>query len=137
MSYIQTIAEIRSAAEAVNEGRFDHGRRVDFSQGFDNKFPFIWLYPVDINDAGINDTVDSTTILMGFWDQDKPSSSTAEREQLIAKMDALCTAFLAQLGLNYQAQATGISREPQYQHSQGHVSGMALRFTYQNFTPCE
>ena len=136
MSYIQTVNEIRAAAQAVNGDRFDHGRRVDFSQNFGKPFPYIWLYPIDMRDAGPDEVTDSATILMGFWAQDKPDSSIQHRELLIAEMDILCTQFLEVLRANKFSQVSAVAREPQYQHSQGHVSGMALRFTYQNFTPC-
>jgi hypothetical protein len=138
MSYLQTVASIRTAANAVNDNRFDHGRRVDFSQGYDKKFPMIFLYPLDITnpDVSSDNFFDNTVVLLGFWDMDNPASSMIERETLIGRMDELATAFLEELRENTLIQVTGVSREPQYQHSQGHVSGMALRFTFQNFEPC-
>lgn len=136
MSYLTTVQQVRAAANAVNGNRFDHGRRVDFSQNFSNPFPYIWLYPVDISDAPVGEFIDSTTILLGFWDQDRPETSVQEREAIIGKMDALATAFLDELRENTLLQVSNVTREPQYQHSQGHVSGMAVRFTLQNFSPC-
>lgn len=139
MSYLQTVADHRAAAIAVNPtGTFDHGRRVDLSQGYDKKFDIIFLYPIDVSDPDVSSDnfFDNTTILLGFWAMDKPSSSMEEREALIGRMDALATAFLAQIRTNSLIQITGVTREPQYQHSQGHMSGMAVRYQYQNFTPC-
>lgn len=137
MSYLQTVAEIRTAANAVNGNRFDHGRIVDFSQNFDKKFPYIWLYPFTSTDAtSPDDNFDSHTLTVGFWQQDKPDTSVQEREAIIGEMDALCTAFMTYLTTNNKVLVTAVNREPQYQMHQGHVSGYAVRFTYQNLVPC-
>lgn len=136
VSYLQTVAEIRAAASAVNGNRFDHGRRVDFSQNFNKGFPYIWLYPFQVADPVGDAFLDTSTLLMGFWMADRPDTSVEEREQIIGQMDLLCTAFLNQLRLNKLVSATAVTREPQYQMHQSTVSGFAVRFTYQNFAPC-
>lgn len=138
MSYQQTVNEVRAAAIAVNpDGRFDHGRHVDLSQMFEGDYPFIYLYPFTIQDPAGEDFLVDSTLLVGFWMQDKPESTNAEREQLIAEMDVLSQAFLSKLKESKLVQIIGRpSREPQYSMYQGTLSGFAARFQYQNFDPC-
>jgi hypothetical protein len=137
MSYQQTVNEIRAAAEAVNpDGRFSHGRHVDLSQMFEGYYSMIYLYPFTINQSVDPEFIDSSTLLMGFFAQDKPDTSNEEREQIIADMDELSELFIEQLVLNKYAKITQLTKEPQYQQYQGTISGFAVRFNYQNFTPC-
>lgn len=137
MSYQTTVNEIRAAANNVNPtGRFDHGRYVDLSQGFDGEYPIIYLYPLNINPSHEPEFIDSSTVLMGFFQQDKPDTSNEERESIISEMDILSEAFIDSLSESKHVKITGKSKEPQYQMYQGTLSGFALRFTYQNFTPC-
>jgi hypothetical protein len=139
MSFLQTVNAIRAAANTVNPtGRFDHGRIVDASQAFNGDYPVIWLYPVNIDLATGAEFIDDNTILIGFWAQDKPDTSTQERELLIAAMDDLCRQFFMLLQQNKLIRIPGKVRlEPQYFMYNGTVSGMAARFTYQNFDPCD
>ena len=137
MSYQQTVNEIRNAARTVNpNGRFDHGRHVDLSQMFEGDYPFIYLYPINTSPGVDPEFIDTNTILLGFWKQDKAESSNEEREKIISDMDALSTAFLEQIAELKGTRITAVSKEPQYQMYQGTLSGFALRFTYQNFSPC-
>lgn len=137
MSYQQTVNEIRTAAEAINPGgRFEHGRHVDLSQGFDGAYPIIYLYPTNITPAEDPDFIDSTLVLLGFFDQDKTDTSPLQREAIIAAMDVLSDAFLSKLSENKLVKITNKKKEPQYQMYQGTLSGFAVQFTYQNFTPC-
>lgn len=138
MSYLQTVAEIRAAANAVNQNRFDHGRIVDFSQNFDKGFPYIWLYPFTSEDPDptSDDQFDSHTLTVGFWFQDRPDTSVQEREAIIGQADVLCSAFMAQLQANAKVIISGVTRESQYQMHQATVSGYAVRFKYQNLAPC-
>jgi len=138
MSYLQTVSIVRTAANAVNSNRFDHGRIVDFSQNFNKPFPYIWLYPFDIRDADptSDDQFDTTTVRVGFWFQDKPDSSIQEREVLIGKADELCNAFLEELRENMRIIIENVRREPQYQFHNATVSGMALEFDIRTLTPC-
>lgn len=140
MSYLQTISEVEAAANLVNpNGRFDHGRVVDASQAFKGAFPLIYLYNmnIDIPSPGSPEFIDDNIMLLGFWFQDKPASTTAERRALIAQADTLVRAFLGQLVSNKLIRIVGkVRAEPQYQMYNGTVSGMAIRFTYQNFAPC-
>lgn len=137
MSYLQTVNEMRTAANAVNpHGTFDHGGHVDISQDFDKPLPFIYLYPMSDVPAIDPNFVDSNTILMGFWAQDSPDSTTEEREKLIGKMDALSKAFILQLVSNKFTKLSALTREPVYKFYNGTFSGYLVRFTYQNFSPC-
>ena len=138
MSYQQTVNEIRATAETVNpDGTFDHGRIVDASQSFNVAFPYIHLYPFNVQGASGDDFIDDNTLLIGFWGQDSPDSSTLQREELIASMESLADQFLTLLQQNKLIRILGkIQKEPQYKMYNGHVSGWAVRFTYQNFTPC-
>lgn len=136
MSYKSTVQEIRSAAlQALNgSGRFDHGRHADVSQKFEGDYPFINLYPIDISPS--DDFIDTNNILIGFYKQDRPDTSTVERENIIADMDTLCTIFMNILRNNDLVQVTNERREPIYHVYQGHLSGFAVQFTYRNFSKC-
>lgn len=137
MSYQTTVNEIRAAALAVNpNGRFDHGRHVDLSQLFEGAYSMIYLYPINVNEAIDPEFINLSTIMLGFFAQDKPDTSTIEREAIIASMDVLSTAFLEQLSESKFVKITNVTKEPQYQQYQGTISGFAVRFTYQNLTPC-
>jgi hypothetical protein len=138
MSYQSTVSEIRAAAlVALNgQGRFDHGRHVDLSQKFDGEYPFIFLYPVTVQRPDSPGFINRGNILIGFWMQDQPDTSTLEREQIIAQMDTLSDVFLTALELNEKSRITGVRKEPQYQMYQGTVSGFAISFTYENFDAC-
>jgi hypothetical protein len=137
MSYLQTVSEIRAAAIHVNpNGTFDHGGHVDISQDFAKSTPFIYLYPISITPGIEPNFIDNNTVLIGFWQQDKPHSSTEEREETLSEMDILSTAFINQLKDNNYVSVTNVRKEPVYKHYQGHFSGFLVQFTYQNFTPC-
>ena len=138
MSYISTVSEIRAAATAAlnGQGRFDHGRHVDLSQKFDGEYPFIFLYPITIANPDSPGFIDRNNIMIGFWKEDRPDSSTIEREQSIAEMDALSDLFLSALDEQPKARITSIRKEPQYQMYQGTVSGFAISFTYENYDAC-
>lgn len=137
MSYQQTVNEIKAAAETVNpNGRFAHGRHVDLSQEFEGDYPFIYLYPMTISPGVDPNFIDTNTIMLGFWMEDKPESTNTEREAIIAAMDALSTSFIEQLEDSKGVRITSLTKEPQYQMYQGTLSGFAIRFQYQNFTPC-
>lgn len=138
MSYQTTVNEIRAAAEAVNpNGRFINGRHLDISQAFDGAYSVICLYPININKVIDPEFIDSSVILLGFFKQDRPDTSNDEREQIIADMDELSDLFIEQLSENKLIKISNITKEPQFQQYLGTISGFAVRFNYQNFTPCE
>lgn len=138
MSYQTTVNAIRAAAEAVNpNGTFTHGRRVDASQkSIQTNFPLIHLFPININKASGAEFIDTSTILIGFFQQDRPDTSMEEREAIIAEMDMLCSSFLTELEANKKISVASVVAEPQYQMFSGTVSGFAIRFNLQDFTPC-
>lgn len=138
MSYQSTVNEIRAAAiTALNgTGRFDHGRHIDLSQKFSGDYPFIFLYPITVTPADSPDFIDKNNLLIGFWMQDSPESSTIQREQIIAHMDVLSTAFMIVLADDSMVRVTNVRKEPQYGMYAGTLSGFAIQLTYQNFTPC-
>jgi hypothetical protein len=137
MTYQQTVNEIRNAANAVNKnGRFDHGRIVDLSQAFNGSYPLIWLYPWRSTDPNVGDFLSTHPLVIGFWMQDRPDTSTLEREEIIAKMEVLKDSFIEKLRENSQVDLRNVSSEPQYQMHNGTLSGYAVSFTYQNFSPC-
>jgi hypothetical protein len=138
VSYQTTVSEIRTAALSVlsGQGRFDHGRHVDISQKFEGEYPFIFLYPITVQPPDSPNFIDRNNILIGFWMQDRVDTSTLEREQIIAQMDVLATAFIEALEENSKIRVTGKRGEAQYQMYQGTLSGFAYQFVLENFTPC-
>lgn len=138
MSYQSTVNTIRTVAETVNSsGRFAHGRHVDLSQSFTGDYPFIFLYPFTVSKGVDPEFIDTNTILIGFWMQDRSDTSTEEREAIIAEMDLLSEAFTSLLIQNDLLRVTNLTKEPQYQMYQGTLSGYAVRFQLQNFTACD
>jgi hypothetical protein len=137
--YLQTINEIQTAALTAlgGKGFFDHGRVVDLSQYFEKSMPLIWLYPFDLKEPNDADFLNSMTLMVGFWFQDDPSSSTDQRKELISKAEDLKTLFFTALKSNSKVDVKNIVSEPQYQMYNGTVSGFASRFVYQNFETCE
>lgn len=138
MSFQTTVNEIRSAANSALDGtgRFDHGRHVDISQKFDGEYPFIFLYPVTVVRPDSPGFINRGNILIGFWMQDRPDTSTLERETIIAQMDELSDLFLESIEANDKARITGVRKEPQYQMYQGTLSGFAVQFLYENYDAC-
>lgn len=137
MSYQSTVNIIRDAANAVNTGRFLHGRKIDTSEQYTGMYPLIVLYPFTRRRATDPDFIDNSDILIGFFDQDKPDSSPEEREALVIAMDELSEAFLDELGKSEVSRVSNVIKEPQFQVYSGTMSGYAIRFTFQDFTPCE
>lgn len=124
---------------AVPDGqRFIHGRLIDFTQGYTGTYPLITLLPFTITDArSTPDAVfDSAQLVIGFWKQDRPDTTAAEREAIIAEMDALSDAFLDNLLESSAIKLSNIQKEPQYQMFQATLSGFAVSFTIQLVAPC-
>lgn len=137
MSYQQTVNEIRAAAKAVNpNGRFDHGRHVDLSQMFDGGCPIIYLYPIDYTKGIDPDFIDNHNILIGFFTQDKPESTTEEREKLIALMDTLSDNFINYFNEIKGVKISGLKKDSVYHWYNDVVTGLFVNFQYQNFMPC-
>jgi hypothetical protein len=137
MSYQSTVDVLRTAANAVNTGRFIHGRKMDASHAYTGMYPLIFLYPFNTRSAVDPDIWDTHDLLIGFFMEDKPDSSPEEREAIVSEMDDLCTAFIEALEKAEGVKITNVIREPMYQIYSGDISGYAVRFNLQNFTPCE
>lgn len=138
MNYITIVNSLRSAALTVNPtGYFHNGRIVDFSQeSIVDKFPVICLYPF-VTSLSADDTFDSSTMLIGLFEQDDPASSMAEREQIIQRMVNLAKAFVN--AIKFQNKKFGVNAaqaEPVYQFFNGTVTGVLLRFTYLTIETC-
>ena len=136
--YKQTVNEIKVAAVTVNpNGRFEEGRVVDLSQKFKGSYPMIWLYPWRISDPDPRNFLYRHPLVIGFWEPDKPHSSVEERREIIHRMEVLKDLFVAKLKeQNPQHQISALFSEPQYQMHNQTVSGYAVSFTYENFSPC-
>jgi hypothetical protein len=137
MSYQSTVDVLRTAANAVNTGRFIHGRKMDASSAYTGLYPLIFLYPFQTRTAVDPDFIDTHDLLIGFFQEDKPDSSPEERELLVSEMDDLSTDFIAALEEMTDIKLTNVIKEPQYQIYSQTISGYAVRFNLQNFTPCE
>lgn len=136
-TYQAIVDQIRTAANTAlgGTGRFMHGRIVDASREANGEYPFIVLYPFTIRQGdGDNDSIDSTTILLGFWQQDGPDTTEVQREAIIAAMDTLSDLVLEDL--RDEMQISQVDKEPQYQFYQGTLSGFAVRFSLQIMQSC-
>lgn len=136
--YVQTVNEIKAAAVAVNpHGRFDHGRTVDLSQSFDGYYPLIWLYPWNIQDPENSGFLyRHPVVLIGFWELDKPESNNEQRKEIIGRMEVLKDRFIAKLREdNKKFQISNVVSEPLYQMHNGTLTGIGVKFVYQNFDP--
>lgn len=145
MSFKIITDSIRDAANAVKgTGKFISGRIVDASQiSITTDFPLIVLYPFQEFDPTSNEVAGRTSVMMGFYMQDKPDSEWSEdqsigyRESLINSMDILSRQFINSLNTKYKKHSiVGAFREPQFQQYSGTLSGIALKFTYLTVTPC-
>lgn len=138
MIYQTIVNTCRSAATSANpSGRFIHGRIIDASRSYDGAYPLIVLYPFTVRVADVDDQMDNSDIVIGFWMQDSPDSSPEKREDIINTMDALSDIFIQKLKDTKKIAISGIVKEPQYQFYAGTVSGFAIRFTFSAFSDCD
>jgi len=135
-NYQNIVNACRAAVPAGN--RFIHGRLIDFSQGYSGGYPLITLLPFTVTDARStpDDTFDSASLVIGFWQQDRPDTSPAQREATIAEMDILSDTFLNTLLDRNDLKLSNILKEPQYQMFQATLSGFAVSLTIQLVSPC-
>jgi hypothetical protein len=130
---------VDACRRATPEGaRFLHGRLIDFTQNYSGVYPLVTLLPFTLNDArSTPDAIfDSANVVVGFWEQDRPDTSPAEREATITAMDELSDAFLDAILESPAVKLTNIQKEPQYQMFQATLSGFAVSFTLQLIAPC-
>lgn len=138
MAYQAIVNYIRDIAKTVNEtGSFIHGRRIDGSIEFAEPMPQIHLYPF-ISSINVADSlVETANVTLGFWFEDKPDSSNKEREEIIARADTMCKAFIqAMLDSDDPFQISNLRTEPQYQTFHATLSGYALSFTITTVESC-
>jgi len=128
MSYQSTVDIIRAAAEAVNpDGFFVHGRRSDVTTHHDKPMPQISLLPMRSRPDRRNDN-ERYSIVMGFFDQDTPTTSELEREKIIAAMDELSNEFMDKLNENKTCTIEGENKTPEYRQLAGTLSGYSIAF---------
>lgn len=137
MASYQNIVDACRAA-VPNGGRFIHGRLMDFSNEYTGTYPLITLLPFTTTDGRgtPDDRFNSTPLIVGFWQEDRPDTTPEEREALIAEMDALSDEFIDNLLGRSDIQLLSILKEPQYQMFQGTLSGYAVSFTLNILAPC-
>jgi hypothetical protein len=129
MAYQSVVDYVRDAANAINpDGLFVHGRRSDGSIEYSGAFPQIHLYPFTASLDIINNENETSNIVMGFWQQDSPSSTPEEREAIIAEMDSLCRSFLHELNAVENITLSNIQVQPQYRTLSATLSGYAVTF---------
>jgi hypothetical protein len=135
MTYQGTVDLIRNLAYLVNpNGLFMHGRRSDGSLEYPKVFPQIHLYPLR-QSVDVNNGIQTTDVLIFFWQQDSPESSNEEREAIIAQMDVLSNNFL-QLLNNELMSLSNARKTPEYRQLAGTVSGYGLNFTLSDKIGC-
>lgn len=130
---------VNACRSAIPEGvRFIHGRLIDFSQDYTGTYPLITLLPFTVQDSRStpDNIFDSTTLLVGFWKEDRPDTTAEEREALISQMDVLSDIFIDNLQNSNTTKLSNIQKEPQYQFYQGTLSGFAISLTIQIISPC-
>jgi hypothetical protein len=137
-AYKLIVDTIGGVCNSVNPtGRFIPGRVVDASLAADGNYPLIVLYPFTTRDPeGEASEFDSTTILLGFWEQDSPDTTPEQRVEIIHSMDLLSDLFKKSMLDKSNVVMTQIDKEPQYQFYQGTVSGFAMQFRLQILQPC-
>ena len=130
---------VNTCRSAVPGGeRFIHGRLVDFSQEYTGTYPLITLLPFTVNDfrSTPDEVFDFATITVGFWKEDSPDTTPAQREAIIAEMDTLSDQFINNLLDSTSTKISDIQKEPQYQMFQGTLSGFAISFRIDIIAPC-
>ena len=138
MAAYQIIVDaIRDAAVSVNStGTFIHGRRSDGSLEYNEPMPQIHLYPFITLPQDTNRNLVFADIVMAFWQQDSPTTTNIEREEIIAAMDVLSNEFLDALDLG-ELEISNIRKEPQYRTLSATLSGYAITFKLKVFdSPC-
>ena len=137
MANYQNIVNLCRAA-TPNGCRFIHGRLTDFSQGYAGAFPLVTLLPFTVTDARStpDGVFDSANVVVGFWQQDRPDTTSEERERLVAEMDVLSDQFLDSVLESPSVKISNIQKEPQYQMFQATLSGFAVSFTINLVSPC-
>lgn len=138
MTFSQVVDAIRNAAETVNPtGTFVVGRNSDAANSSDLPYPRIHLYPFIQERDPLEDEKRTSNLLLSFVELDTGEQDTEERETIIANMDTLLDAFLAQLIEDNEnsMEFTQIRTEPQFQILEG-VSGYSLQLNIKTQVEC-
>lgn len=138
MANFINIVDLCRDALPAGVGRFIHGRLQDFANEYSGAYPLVTLLPFTLQDhRGTPEAVfDFSTLIIGFWMEDRPDTTPSEREGIIDAMDILSDTFLDSLQDSRSVRLTGIQKEPQYQMFQGTLSGMAIQFRIDVVAPC-
>ncbi len=129
---------VNACRNATPQGlRFIHGRLQDFTNEYSGTYPLVTLLPFTVIDfRSTPDAVfDNANIVVGFWQQDSPDTTPAQREAIISAMDTLSDTFIDNL-LDSGVKLSNINKEPQYQMFQGTLSGFAISFRIDLVAPC-
>jgi hypothetical protein len=130
MAYQTVVDLIRDTANAVNgAGTFVHARRTDGSIEYKGAMPQIHLYPFEIETSIADSYTETYSLLIGFWFQDKPTSTPLQREALMKQADELSQAFILALDANQDIELSAIRKEPNYRQLSGTLTGQIIQFT--------
>lgn len=133
MAYQDIVNVVRTTvAELDGDIKFQHGLALDASLFSVDNLPCVILFPFISNVTIQNNFYESYNLLIGFYDQDRPDTSTEEREAIISQMDRLSREFILLLDNNVSGNITAIKREPQYRQYGGTVSGYAIQLTLES-----
>lgn len=138
MTFQEVLNMVRETAETVNPtGTFVNGRNSDAANASDSPYPRIHLYPFTQERDPIEDHKRTSNLLLSFVDLDSGEQDAEERETIIANMDTLVDAFIAQLQADFEndVEFTQIRTEPQYQILEG-VSGYSLQLNIKTQVGC-
>lgn len=136
---ITVINNFKAAALSVNpSGTNRHGRRDDRTlASISQVMPLIWMLPPRMSDPLPGEILFTTQMIIGFYMQDTPETSEAQREVIIDTMNILATQFIGALRLiNKQYDVQRVTREPQYRMFSGTLSGVAISLNYLTTQPC-
>lgn len=138
MTYDQIITALEAAANVVNPtGSFIHGRNSDAANSSDLPYPRIHLYPFTQERDPLETEKRNTPLLFSFVKADDGSQDIEQRRVIIAEMETLVDAFLAELEDTQSANMEFVSvvTEPQYQILEG-VSGYSLQLRFKSTVAC-
>lgn len=129
MTYEELVDIIRAVATAVNPTGFylnAVGGRKDASEYYNEDGPQIFLYGLRSKRDPKTSTRTWSFVVL-FVKQDRPDTTEAQREQILADMDVLSTTFLQYLFNNYNIDFT-LDDSPENRILQGTYSGWSCSF---------
>jgi hypothetical protein len=138
MTFQQVVDTFRDAALVVSPtGSFIYGRGSDAANISELPYPRIHLLPFTQTRDPLELQKRTTEILMAFVKLDTGENDVAEREQIGADMEALCSEYLAELITTNEAtvQFDSIKTEQLFNVYEG-VSGYSLQLTIVTIDEC-